>query len=392
MVEESRDLRDKAFLAILVLVGAAATASGLVQILYEPSPSPAALFDTALGLAVLLVTVLFLAPYVFPKTFGIPVEAAEVVSRPYLPYAIGARAASPPVTMSSPPSEPMALSSRPPETTGTGISGGTTSPHATPQSPQEPVVLPRKPMPGSSVTEGKFRIPRMPESPPPPDYLAPTPEEDGQGATPIPREVDQALEDLERMARRLSSPLPKDGASHSIAGGTPWGAPSQARQVPSVTTGSELSRSGAPEGVPVPPDTSVRPGERPKGSVPSMAPPEAFREDDEESADLALLERELTRVRGIVRRSRQAGQVPDPLARQLLGEESETNPIPETGRTAQLAGTSTGHLPVPVSGTKSRDGAKVLNPELEGIMEEVEASVRRALRRPAPSNSPDGKA
>ena len=123
-----------------------------------------------------------------------------------------------------------------------------------------------------------------------------------------------------------------------------------------------------------------------------MAPPEAFREDDEESADLALLERELTRVRGIVRRSRQAGQVPDPLARQLLGEESETNPIPETGRTAQLAGTSTGHLPVPVSGTKSRDGAKVLNPELEGIMEEVEASVRRALRRPAPSNSPDGKA
>ena len=121
MVEESRDLRDKAFLTILILVGAAATASGLVQILYEPSPSPAALFDTALGLAVLLVTALFLAPYVFPKTFGIPVETAEVVSRPYLPYTIGARVASPPVAMRPPSSEPMALSSRPPEATGTGI-------------------------------------------------------------------------------------------------------------------------------------------------------------------------------------------------------------------------------------------------------------------------------
>ncbi len=391
MVEESRDLRDKAFLTILILVGAAATASGLVQILYEPSPSPAALFDTALGLAVLLVTALFLAPYVFPKTFGIPVETAEVVSSPYLPYAIGARAASP-AAMRSPSSEPMALSSRPPEATGTGIPGGATIPRGTPQSPQEPVVLPRKPMPDSSITEGRFRVPRMPESPPPPDYLAPTPEEDGQGATPIPREVDQALEDLERMARRLSSPLPKDGASHTVAGGTPWGAPSQARQVPSVTTGSELSRSGAPEGVPVPSNTSVRPGERPKGSVPSMAPPETFREDDEESADLALLERELTRVRGIIRGSRRAGQVPDPLARQLLGEEPETNPIPETGARAQMARTSTGHPPVPVSGTKDRDGEKVLDPELEGIMEEVEASVRQALRRTTPSNSPDGKA
>ncbi len=391
MVEESRDLRDKAFLTILILVGAAATASGLVQILYEPSPSPAALFDTALGLAVLLVTALFLAPYVFPKTFGIPVETAEVVSRPYLPYAIGARAASP-AAMRSPSSEPMALSSRPPEATGTGIPGGATIPRGTPQSPQEPVVLPRKPMPDSSITEGRFRVPRMPESPPPPDYLAPAPEEDEQGTTPIPREVDQALEDLERMARRLSSPLPNDGASHSVAGGTPRGAPSPARQVPSVTMGPELSRSGAPERVPVPSNTSARPGERPEGSVPSMAPPETFREDDEESADLALLERELTRVRGIIRGSRQAGQVPDPLARQLLGEEPETNPIPETGARAQMARTSTGHPPVPVSGTKDRDGEKVLDPELEGIMEEVEASVRQALRRTTPSNSPDGKA
>lgn len=69
-------MRDRAFLAVLLFVGAAAIASGLYQLMWLNSSMPTGIFDAVLGLTVLLVTWLFLAPYVLPETFGLPTAAS----------------------------------------------------------------------------------------------------------------------------------------------------------------------------------------------------------------------------------------------------------------------------------------------------------------------------
>lgn len=74
MVERSRDLRERAFHILLLLVGGAALASGLFNLLVVGDTSPPTIFDSVLGLAILLVTWLFLAPELAPRLLGPAVE------------------------------------------------------------------------------------------------------------------------------------------------------------------------------------------------------------------------------------------------------------------------------------------------------------------------------
>jgi hypothetical protein len=76
LVEPSGAVRDRAFLAVLLLVGAAGIASGLFQLIWVSASAPSGIFDAVLGLTVLLVTWLFLAPYVLPATFRVTVTPA----------------------------------------------------------------------------------------------------------------------------------------------------------------------------------------------------------------------------------------------------------------------------------------------------------------------------
>ncbi len=100
MSEQARSLRDQAFLALLLLVGAGALGSGLFQVLVEANSGPVAIFDTVLGIAVLLVTWLFLAPLAAPALFGDPTGGGPLI-RPYLPLPIGASAGTGPGGRSS---------------------------------------------------------------------------------------------------------------------------------------------------------------------------------------------------------------------------------------------------------------------------------------------------
>ncbi|MCI4331110.1 MAG: hypothetical protein L3K19_04605 [Thermoplasmata archaeon] len=88
MPESAGSLRDRAYLALLLLVGAGALGSGIFQVLVEGNAGPIAVFDTVLGVAVLLVTWLFLAPLAVPSFFGdLPVGAGPLI-RPYLPIPV----------------------------------------------------------------------------------------------------------------------------------------------------------------------------------------------------------------------------------------------------------------------------------------------------------------
>lgn len=83
--EGSRSSRDLAFLALLLLVGAGAVGSGVFQILVEGNTGPVAVFDAVLGVAVLLVTWIFLAPIAAPTWYGDPAPGSGRLIRPYLP-------------------------------------------------------------------------------------------------------------------------------------------------------------------------------------------------------------------------------------------------------------------------------------------------------------------
>jgi hypothetical protein len=67
MVERSRDLRDRAFLILMLLVGAAALASGLFGLLVLGDASAPTIFTAVFGVSVLLVSWLFVLPEVMPR-------------------------------------------------------------------------------------------------------------------------------------------------------------------------------------------------------------------------------------------------------------------------------------------------------------------------------------
>ena len=77
-------LRERAFLALLLLVGAGAVGVGLLQVYRSNATSIPSVFDLALGASVLLVTWLFLAPSAVPEFFHDPAPGALPIERPYL--------------------------------------------------------------------------------------------------------------------------------------------------------------------------------------------------------------------------------------------------------------------------------------------------------------------
>ncbi len=81
-------IRERAFVALLLLVGGGAVGVGLFQTLAAGGASLSGTLDLCLGAAVLLVTWLFLAPAALPSYFGDPAPGTPPVVRPYLPAAI----------------------------------------------------------------------------------------------------------------------------------------------------------------------------------------------------------------------------------------------------------------------------------------------------------------
>ncbi|MCI4350246.1 MAG: hypothetical protein L3K15_01860 [Thermoplasmata archaeon] len=82
LVERSRDLRDRAFLVVLLLVGSAALASGLFSLLVLGSASAPTIFTSVFGASVLLVSWLFLAPEIMPRVFESPRSELVTLSTP----------------------------------------------------------------------------------------------------------------------------------------------------------------------------------------------------------------------------------------------------------------------------------------------------------------------
>src|SRR5579863_2262614 len=75
---------ERAFLALLLLVGAGSIGVGAFDLIRDNASSLPALLDLTLGSSVLLVTWLFLAPSAYPTFFGDPPRGEPPVARPYL--------------------------------------------------------------------------------------------------------------------------------------------------------------------------------------------------------------------------------------------------------------------------------------------------------------------
>jgi hypothetical protein len=75
---------ERAFLALLILVGAGSVAVGVVDLVRQNATSLPALLDLALGASVLLVTWLFLAPVAYPTYFGDARPGSVAPEAPYL--------------------------------------------------------------------------------------------------------------------------------------------------------------------------------------------------------------------------------------------------------------------------------------------------------------------
>jgi hypothetical protein len=77
-------VRDRAFLGLLFVVGGSSLLWGLYELFYVSTTSATGVFNTVLGLMVLLVTWAFLVPYVVPSAHGDPTPGTAPVYRPYL--------------------------------------------------------------------------------------------------------------------------------------------------------------------------------------------------------------------------------------------------------------------------------------------------------------------
>jgi hypothetical protein len=116
-------VRDRAFLALLFVVGGSSLLWGLYELFYVSPTAPAGVFNTVLGLMVLLVTWAFLFPYVIPSSHGDPAPGDTPVYRPYLakpiapatlpgPRAPARRAPAPRGTVANP--RPLPIATAPP--------------------------------------------------------------------------------------------------------------------------------------------------------------------------------------------------------------------------------------------------------------------------------------
>ena len=76
--------RDHAYLVLILLVGGAALSAGLYFLITQGLSSAAGVFDSVLGIAILLVGWLFLGPMLAPTYFGDLAPDAEPIERAYL--------------------------------------------------------------------------------------------------------------------------------------------------------------------------------------------------------------------------------------------------------------------------------------------------------------------
>ena len=88
MVEEARDIRDRGYLAINLLLGGIAVAVGLFNMFVLHNFGPASMFDAFLGMSMITVGSLFIAPYMAPRQLGLPSPGVRMERRPYLPYPV----------------------------------------------------------------------------------------------------------------------------------------------------------------------------------------------------------------------------------------------------------------------------------------------------------------
>ena len=88
MVEEARDIRDRGYLAINLLLGGIAVAVGLFNMFVLHNFGPTSMFDAFLGMSMITVGSLFIAPYMAPRQLGLPAPGVRMSRRSYLPYPV----------------------------------------------------------------------------------------------------------------------------------------------------------------------------------------------------------------------------------------------------------------------------------------------------------------
>jgi hypothetical protein len=184
-------VRDRAFLGLLFVVGGSSLLWGLYEIFYVSPTAPAGIFNTVLGLMVLLVTWAFLVPYVVPSSHGDPTPGTAPVYRPYLAKPIAPaelpvqRPVAPRVPAPSP--RPVAIAGSPP------IARPVPRPIPASRPTATPVV---------SAPAAISRPPSAPASPPPPLSVPTSPFSASPSQAPAAnppmadREVEEILADL----------------------------------------------------------------------------------------------------------------------------------------------------------------------------------------------------
>lgn len=219
MADPARSLRDRAYLALLLLVGAGALGSGLFQILAEGNAGAIPVFDTVLGVAVLMVTWLFLVPLVAPTWVGDPAPGSVPLIRPYLPMPVRGAADD------SFDDDPRGRGT----SAGRGSRGAAAAPE--PEIPRwaDPMVG-LAPGPLSAVAAPAPRAQRPPPEPPV-DELDPVGDLPEEKVDPLPEEfpaeiAPEATEDPQNMVRELdlisaeieNPPKKRPFADHAAAG------------------------------------------------------------------------------------------------------------------------------------------------------------------------------
>ncbi|MCI4319405.1 MAG: hypothetical protein L3J87_02115 [Thermoplasmata archaeon] len=190
MVERARDLRDRLYLVLLLLIGAAAIASGLYYVLAQGDVSAPIVFDTAFGVALLLVAWLFLIPDSVP-TGGDSSRERLTQVEPLAP--------EPAPVVRAPRPESTRRPTPPPRWTEA-------SSVPTPPSTPEPVVAVRTTEPEPTPAPRARPPPR--EEPPPPTVPA----------SEVIKELDEIYEDLQPAEPERESPPPLDSRRRRLGG------------------------------------------------------------------------------------------------------------------------------------------------------------------------------
>lgn len=192
MVERARDLRDRLYLVVLLLIGAAAIASGLYYLLAFGDVSAPIVFDTAFGVAILLVAWLFLVPE------SVPAGADRLASgltqirstEPERPVALAAPSARP---APAPPSPPQ------------------------PQKAPTPTPPPPAPEPAVRMRASESSPPPAPRARPPPREEPPPPT---VPASEVIKELDEIYEELQPSEPDANAPPPLDSRRRRLGGPT----------------------------------------------------------------------------------------------------------------------------------------------------------------------------